>query len=107
MMKSEKALYNKSDDFLSELLLDQQIARAKLHQLERTVGSNKYGEKLCEMYYVISGTNTFSSTVTCKIFKINQKLHCNDKCLVYLANCKMCDEQYTGQTIDSFRSRGK
>ena len=54
---------------------------------------------------VISETDTFSSTVTGESFKINHKFNCNDKCLVYLATCKICNKQYTGQTIDSFTSR--
>ena len=57
------------------------------------------------MYYVISETDTFSSTATGKRFKINQGFSCNNKCLEFLATCKMCNKQYTGQTTDSFRSR--
>ena len=81
------------------------IVRAKLHPLERAAGSYKCGQRICEVSDVISETITFSSTVTGEIFKINHRFNCNDKCLVYLATCKIRNKQYTGQTTDSFRSR--
>ena len=37
--------------------------------------------------------------------KINHRLDCNDKCLVYLLTCNKCKKQYTGQTTDNFRGR--
>ena len=40
-----------------------------------------------------------------KIFKINFKLNCNDKCLVYLLTCNACLKQYVGQTVEEFRCR--
>ena len=77
-----------------------------MHPLEWTVGSSKCGKKRCEMRDVISETDTFSRTVTSESFKINHKFNCNDKCLVYLATSKISNKQCTGQTTDSFRSRG-
>ena len=77
---------------------------AELHPVERTVRSYKCGKKRCEVWEVISETGTFSSTVTGENFKINHKFNCTDKCLVYLATCKICNKQYTGQTTDSFRA---
>ena len=91
--------------FRSSRKISSYIVRAKLYPLERTVGSSKCGKKRCEVCDVISETDTFSSTVTGESFKINHKFNCNDKCLVYLATCKICNKQYTGQTTDSFRSR--
>ena len=38
-------------------------------------------------------------------FKINHHLYCNDKCLIYLLTCKVCNKQYTGKTADRFRLR--
>ena len=90
--------------FRSSSKISSYIVRAKLYPLERTVGSSKCGKKRGEVCDVISETDTFSSTVTGKSFKINHKFNCNDKCLVYLATCKICNKQYTGQTTDSFRS---
>ena len=91
--------------FRSSRKISSYIVRAKLYPLERTVGSYKCGKKRCEVCDVISETDTFSSTVTGESFKINHRFNCNDKCLVYLATCKICNKQYTGQTTDSFRSR--
>ena len=91
--------------FRSSHKISSYIVRAKLYPLESTVGSSKCGKKRCEVCDVISETDTFSSTVTGESFKINHKFNCNDKCLVYLATCKICNKQYTGQTTDSFRSR--
>ena len=91
--------------FRSSRKISTYIVRAELYPLERPLGSSKCGKKRCEVCDVISETDTFSGTVTGESFKINHKFNCNDKCLVYLATCKMCNKQYTGQTTDSFRSR--
>ena len=91
--------------FRSSHKISSYIARAKLHPLERRVGSYKCSKNRCEVCDVISETDAFSSTVTGKSFKINHKFNSNDKCLVYLATCEICNKRYNGQTIDSFRSR--
>ena len=90
--------------FCSSRKISSYIVRAKLYPLRRTVGSSKCGKKRCEVCDVISETDTFSSTATIESFKINHKFNCNDKCLVHLATCKICNEECTGQTTDSFRS---
>ena len=77
--------------FQSSCKISSCIVRAKLYPLERTVGSYKCGKKHCEMCNVISETDTFSSTVTGECFKINHKFNCNNKRLVYLATCKICN----------------
>ena len=59
------------------------------------------GNIVCDM---ISQTDRFSSTVTSESFKTNLEFNCNNKCLVYLANCKINNKQYTGKTTDNFRS---
>ena len=53
----------------------------------------------------ITETNTLTSSVTGETYKINHRLDCNDKCLVYLFTCNKCKKQYTGQTTDNFRGR--
>ena len=53
----------------------------------------------------ITETNTLTSSVTGETYKINHRLDCNDKCLVYLLTCNKCKKQYTGQTTDNFRGR--
>ena len=50
----------------------------------RKVGSEKCGKSRCEACLNIQETDTFTSTTTGKIFKINHKLNCDDNCLIYL-----------------------
>ena len=78
---------------------------AKLYPLERKRGSYKCGSSRCQVCNNIEETETFSSTVTGETYKINHHLCCNDKCLIYLLTCKVCCKQYTGKTVDKFRSR--
>ena len=40
-----------------------------------------------------------------KVYKINHRFACSDKCLVCLLLCKVCGIQYNGQTNDKFRYR--
>ena len=43
--------------------------------------------------------------LTQNTYKINHKLNCHDKCLIYLLICKQCWKQYIGETTDAFRKR--
>ena len=80
--------------------------RAKLYPLEQKRGSYKCGSSRYQVCNNIQEqTETFSSTVTRETYKFNHHLCCNDKCLIYLLTCKVCDKQYTGKTVDKFRSR--
>ena len=81
------------------------LVRAKLYPIERTVGSFSCGIKCCEVCKYIIETDTFTSSVTRETYETNNRLDCNDKCLVYLLNCNKCKKQYTGQTTDNFRGR--
>ena len=56
-------------------------------------------------YVLMYVKHTFSSTVTEEMFKINHKLNCDDKCLIYLFMCKCCGKQYFGETTGEFRFR--
>ena len=85
--------------------LSSYLVRAKLYPLERKRGSYKCGSSRCQVCNNIEETETFSSTVTGETYKINHHLCCNDKCLIYLLTCKVCAKQYTGKTVDKFRSR--
>ena len=78
--------------FRNSRKINSYIVRAKLYPLERTVGSHKCSKKRHEKCDGISETGTFSSTVTGESFKINHKCNCNDKCLAYLAKCKICNK---------------
>ena len=78
---------------------------AKLYPLERTVGSSQCKGKQCQTCHNVKETETFTTTTTGKTFKINHKLKCNDKSLLYLLTCNVCLKQYAGQTAEEFRYR--
>ena len=50
-------------------------------------------------------TCTFKSEDLNKVHKTSKKYNCNSKMAVYLIECKICGEQYTGSTKTKFRSR--
>ena len=56
-----------------------------------------------EVFTNVTKTDTFSSTATDETFEINHELNCDDKCLIYLLKCKVCNKQYVGETTDQFR----
>ena len=61
--------------------------------------------KRCEACANVCETDAFSSTATGETFKINNKLNCDDKCLIYLFACECCGKQYVGETTGEFRFR--
>ena len=69
------------------------------------MGSKGCDKKRCEVCVNVCETDTFSSTVTRETFKINHKLNCDDKCLIYLFTCKCCGKQYVGETTGEYRFR--
>ena len=66
------------------------------------VGSFKCNKPRCLVWVNVTATNTFSSTVTGKTYKINHKFDCDEDCLVYLLTCKHCGIQHVGQTVADF-----
>ena len=70
--------------FRSARKLSSYLVRAKLYPLERTVGSVQCKGKRCQTCHNVKETEAFTSTITGKTFKINHRLNCNDKCLVYM-----------------------
>ena len=69
------------------------------------MGLFKYRSKRCEVCKYITKTDTFTSSVTRETYKINHRLDCNHKCLVYLLTCNKCKKEYTGQTTDNLLGR--
>ena len=67
--------------YRSSRKLSRYIVRAKLYPIDKIVGSKGCGKERCEVCVNVCQTDTFSSTVTGEIFKINHKLKCDDKCL--------------------------
>ena len=83
--------------------LSNYLVRAKLYPLEKKRYCYKCDNLKCLVCNSIEETDTFTSTVACKSFKINHHLCCNDKCHVYLLTFKVCKKRYTGKTVDRFR----
>ena len=81
------------------------IVRSKLYSTERRDGSFRCGKLRCQLCTSIQVTDTFSGFVTKSSYKINHNFNSNSKCLIYLLSYKTCSKQYTGKTVDKFRSR--
>ena len=79
--------------------------RTKLDLLETSVGSEKCGKSRCEVCLDIEESGAFMRTTPEQSFKINQKLSCDDNCLIYVVICKCCGKQYVVETNDEFRRR--
>ena len=47
----------------------------------------------------------FESFATGRIYRINQKLSCTSKNVIYLAACNKCKKQYVGSTSTEFKVR--
>ena len=91
--------------FRSARKISTYLVKAKLYPVEGMVGSKKCGKSRCQVCLNIEETDTFASWTTGKSFKINQKLNCDDKCLIYLLTCKCCAKKYVGEPTDEFHLR--
>ena len=70
------------------------------------MGSKGCGKKRCEVCVNVCETDTFTSTVTGETFKINHKLNCDDKCLIYLFTCECCVNNMLEKSLGSLGSGG-
>ena len=91
--------------FRSARKLSSYLVRTKRYPLEWTVGSIQYKGKRCQTCHNVKEAENFTSITTGKTFKINHKLNCNGKSLVYLLTSSVCLKQYVGQTVEKFRCR--
>ena len=89
--------------FRSTRNLKSYLVRSKIYPLERKVGSEKCIIKRCLVCLNVSETDVLQSFQTSEQYKRNHQANCNDKCLIYLLSCKVCDLQYVGSTSDKFR----
>ena len=81
------------------------LVRARVYPVgERLVGSRKCNKNCCQVCKNVIEIETFQSFVD-KVYKINHRFTCSDKCLVYLLSCKVCGMQCNGQTNDEFKYR--
>ena len=58
----------------------------------------------CHLCENMKDTCTFKSKHLNEVHKINKKYNCNSKMAVYLIECEICGEQYTGNTKTKFVS---
>ena len=79
--------------FWSARKLSSYHVRAKLHHVERKVGSCKCNCNQCQVCWSTSETD-FTCSNDGTTYKINHKIDCNKKCLIYLITCKKCLKQY-------------
>ena len=63
------------------------------------------GKPRCECCLYINTASEFGSTHTTSEFTITGMLNCNSKNIVYLIECKRCNEQYVGETSNTLRAR--
>ena len=83
------------------------LVSAKIFSAEQSlVGSRKCLRNRCQVCKNVVETGTFQDFVNKKVYKIKHRFTCSDECLVHLlSSCKVCERQYTGQTVDEFRHR--
>ena len=62
-------------------------------------------QKRCKVCENVNITDSFTPSVTQNTYKINHKLNCDNKCLMYLSACKKSWKQYAGETTNAFRQR--
>ena len=80
------------------------LVRSSLLILNNTLGSEPCGKRNCQVCKFIVNTNTFSPIPADETFKINKSLlKCNSKNVVYLSECKKCQNPYVGKTQTKFR----
>ena len=74
------------------------LVRSQLPDLDEVGRSKPCGGKRrpCDLCENLKDKCTFKSKHLIKIHKINKKYICNSKMAVYLIQCQICGEQYTG-----------
>ena len=76
------------------------LVRSQLPNLDEVRRSKPCGGKRppCHLCENMKDTCTFKSKHLNEVYKINKKYNCNSKMAVYLIECEVCGEQYTGST---------
>ena len=68
---------------------------AKLYPLKCKIASKICAKNRSEVCDYVTDTDKVTSTVSGEFFKINHKLNCDNRCIIYLLKCKQCQKQYT------------
>ena len=87
--------------------LKARLVKSQLPDLDEVGGSKPCGGKRppCHLRENMKDTCTFKSKHLNEVHKIDKKYNCMSKMAVYLIECEICGEQYTGSTKTKFRSR--
>ena len=82
------------------------LVRSQLPDLDEVERSKPCGGKRlpCHLCQNMKDTCTFKRKHLNEVHKINKKGNCNSKMAVYLIECEICGEHYTGSTKTKFRS---
>ena len=93
--------------FKNDKNLKAHLVRSQSPDLNEVGRSKPCGGKRppCHLCENMKDTCTFKSKHLNEVHKINKKYNCNSKMAVYLIECEICGEQYTGSTKTKFRSR--
>ena len=75
-----------------------------MENIFRSFGSFKYDKKTAKYTKISIKLKTYFS-VTLKTYKINHRLNCDNKSLIYLLPCIKSFKQYVGETNKIFRKR--
>ena len=92
-------------DFRNAKTLKDHLARSKLKTTYQKPGVTICGRKNCAICHILHQGDTFESSNTGKQYKINFSFNCNSRNVIYLLTCKICEKQYVGSTVTTFRSR--
>ena len=86
--------------FKNNKSLRDHLVRSQLPDIEETGKSEPCGGKRppCHLCKNMKNTCTFKSKHFNEVYKINNDYNCNSKMAVYLIECRVCGEQYTGST---------
>ena len=77
------------------------LVRAKLHPIEKNIGSRKCNKIRCEVLTILKVQISFLAELLVR-HKINHYFNCDSKCLAYLITCRTYKQQYT---CDAFQKR--
>ena len=81
----------------SRKILSSYLVRVKLYPVETSVGFFNCKRPRCQICAYVNETDSFTSTG--ETYKINHKLDCMEKCLIYLLTCNKYRKQYVKQLI--------
>ena len=56
-------------------------------------------------YFLSKDATEVKICATGEVFRINQSITCSDENGIYLLTCLKCKEDYTGKTVESFKTR--